>query len=48
MLLRSGSIPTRGDYSYEVEWDGCLLSTEKGLRALSRRGWDMTDLVPEL
>ena len=50
MLLRSGQIPTRGHYSYEVKWDGfrCLLSTENGLRARSRRGWDMTELLPEL
>jgi len=50
MLLRSGPIPTRGRYSYEVKWDGfrCLLSTEKSVRAVSRRGWDMTDLLPEL
>ena len=29
MLARSGSIPTRGDYAYEVKWDGFrgLLST---------------------
>lgn len=50
MLLRSGSIPTRGRYSYEVKWNGfrALLSTESGLRVRSRRGWDMTDLLPEL
>src|SRR5262249_10619167 len=50
MLLRSGSIPTRGHYSYEVKWDGfrCLLNTENGLRAVSRRRWDMTQLLPEL
>jgi bifunctional non-homologous end joining protein LigD len=50
MLLRSGQIPTRGQYNYEVKWDGfrCLLSTEKGLQARSRRGWDMSDLLPEL
>jgi bifunctional non-homologous end joining protein LigD len=50
MLARSGPIPTRGDYAYEVEWDGFrgLLSTENGLRLRSRRGWDMTELVPEL
>jgi bifunctional non-homologous end joining protein LigD len=50
MLARSGPLPTRGDYAYEVKWDGfrCLLSTENGLRAASRRGWDMTDLLPEL
>jgi bifunctional non-homologous end joining protein LigD len=50
MLLRSGSIPTRGHYAYEVKWDGfrCPLSTENGLRAVSRRGWDMSVLLPEL
>jgi bifunctional non-homologous end joining protein LigD len=50
MLLRSGQIPMRGQYSYEVKWDGfrCLLSTENGLRAVSRRGWDMIELLPEL
>jgi len=50
MLLRSGQIPTRGHYSYEVKWDGfrCLLRAENGLRAVSRRGWDMTELLPEL
>jgi len=41
MLLRSGPIPTRGQYSYELKWDGfrCLQSTESSLRAVSRRGW---------
>src|SRR5512133_1525988 len=49
MLARSGPIPTRGRYSYEVKWDGfrAILSTENGLRVRSRRGWDMTDLLPE-
>jgi bifunctional non-homologous end joining protein LigD len=50
MLARSGPIPTRGRYSYEVKWDGFrgILSTENGLRIRSRRGWDMTELLPEL
>jgi bifunctional non-homologous end joining protein LigD len=50
MLARSGPLPTRGHYSYEVKWDGFrgILSTENGLRIRSRRGWDMTDLLPEL
>jgi ATP-dependent DNA ligase len=50
MLARSGTLPTRGDYAYEVKWDGFrgLLSTENGLRVRSRRGWDMTDQLPEL
>jgi bifunctional non-homologous end joining protein LigD len=50
MLARSGRLPTSGDYAYELKWDGfrALLSTENGLRLRSRRGWDMTSLVPEL
>jgi ATP-dependent DNA ligase len=51
MLARSGAIPTRGDCTFEVKWDGfrAIVSTEgEPLRARSRRGWNMTDLVPEL
>jgi bifunctional non-homologous end joining protein LigD len=50
MLARSGRLPTRGDWSYEVKWDGfrAIVSTEGTLRVRSRRGWDMTPLVPEL
>jgi bifunctional non-homologous end joining protein LigD len=50
MLARSGSIPSRGDWAFEVKWDGfrAIVSTENGLRVRSRRGWDMTELVPEL
>jgi bifunctional non-homologous end joining protein LigD len=50
MLARSGPLPTRGDWAYEVKWDGfrALVSTEGGLRVRSRRGWNMTELVPEL
>jgi len=51
MLARSGSIPTRGDFAYELKWDGfrAVVSTEGApLRVRSRRGWDMAPLVPEL
>src|ERR671936_411737 len=51
MLARSGPIPTRGDWEFEVKWDGfrAIVSTEGApLRVRSRRGWDMTDLLPEL
>jgi bifunctional non-homologous end joining protein LigD len=50
MLARSGKIPTRDDWACEVKWDGFrgLLSTENRFRLTSRRGWDMTALVPEL
>ena len=50
MLARSGPLSTRGSYAYEVKWDGfrAILSTENGLRVRSQRGWDMTELLPEL
>jgi hypothetical protein len=50
MLARSKPIPTRGEWCLEVKWDGfrSLLSTENRLRLRSRRGLDMTELVPEL
>jgi bifunctional non-homologous end joining protein LigD len=40
----------RGDYGFEVKWDGFrgLLTNERDLRIRSRRGWDMSALVPEL
>jgi ATP-dependent DNA ligase len=49
MLARSGPLPTRGDWSFEVKWDGfrAIVSTEGTLRVRSRRGRDMTELVPE-
>jgi ATP dependent DNA ligase domain len=51
MLARSGPLSSRGDWAYEVKWDGfrAIVSTEgETLRVRSRRGWNMTDLVPEL
>jgi bifunctional non-homologous end joining protein LigD len=50
MLLRSARLPTSGDYAFEPKWDGfrCLASQNGRLRAVSRRGWDMTPLLPEL
>jgi ATP-dependent DNA ligase len=47
MLARSGRLPTRGDFAYEVKWDGfrAIVSTEQGLQVRSRRGWNMTDRV---
>src|SRR5437588_8607491 len=50
MLLRSGTLPLGSGYSYELKWDGfrALVSTVDGLRVRSRRGWDMTALLPEL
>ncbi len=50
MLLRSGRLPASGDYAYEPKWDGfrALASRNGHLRVRSRRGWDMTPLLPEL
>lgn len=50
ILLRPARLPTSGDYAYEPKWDGfrCLVSRNDRLRAVSRRGWDMTPLLPEL
>jgi bifunctional non-homologous end joining protein LigD len=45
MLARSGPLPAHGDFAYELKWDGfrALVSTERGLRVRSRRGWNMTE-----
>jgi ATP dependent DNA ligase domain len=39
-----------GGYAYEVKWDEfrAIVSTVDQLRVRSRRGWDMTELLPEL
>jgi ATP-dependent DNA ligase len=50
MLLRSGRLPTSGDYAFEPKWDGfrALVSRHGQLQVRSRRGWDMTSQLPEL
>jgi bifunctional non-homologous end joining protein LigD len=49
MLAKSGELPERGDYAYELKWDGFRALVRTGdLRVRSRRGWDMTGLLPEL
>jgi bifunctional non-homologous end joining protein LigD len=50
MLARSGPLPDGGGWSFEVKWDGfrAVACTRGPLRVRSRRGWDMTQLVPEL
>jgi bifunctional non-homologous end joining protein LigD len=50
MLSRPGPIPTGPGWRYEVKWDGfhALVSTVDGLRVRSRRGWNMTEQLPEL
>jgi HK97 family phage major capsid protein len=50
MLARSGSIPARGAWAFEVKWDGfrAIVRTDGDFRVRSRRGWNMTEFVPEL
>jgi bifunctional non-homologous end joining protein LigD len=50
MLSRPAALPSGSDWLFEVKWDGfrALVSTEEGLRVRSRRGWTMTELLPEL
>jgi hypothetical protein len=47
MLAKSGALPTRGSWSFEVKWDGFrpIVSTEGPLRVRSRRGWNMTPQI---
>jgi bifunctional non-homologous end joining protein LigD len=49
MLARSGPLPS-GDYSYELKWDGfrAIVGRNDLFRVRSRRGRDMTALLPEL
>jgi bifunctional non-homologous end joining protein LigD len=49
MLARPGPFPA-GDYSFELKWDGfrALVARNGDFRVRSRRGWDMTALLPEL
>jgi bifunctional non-homologous end joining protein LigD len=50
MLARPGgaAIPS-GDYAFEVKWDGfrALVSRNGDFQVRSRRGWNMTALLPE-
>src|SRR4051812_6192849 len=49
MLARADSIPSGSGWSFEPKLDGfrCLVCTHAGFRARSRRGWDMSHLLPE-
>jgi len=51
MLARPGAIPSGRGWTFEPKLDGfrCLICTHGGgFRARSRRGWNMTPLLPEL
>jgi bifunctional non-homologous end joining protein LigD len=50
MLARSGPIPHGRAWTFEPKLDGfrCMVCTHVLFRARSRRGWDMTPMLPEL
>ena len=50
MLSRAGPIPHGRGWTFEPKLGGfrCLVCTHDGFRARSRRGWEMTPLLPEL
>jgi bifunctional non-homologous end joining protein LigD len=51
MLARTGEIPTAAGWVFEPKLDGfrCLICTHAGrFQARSRRGWEMSDRLPEL
>src|SRR5262245_60491161 len=50
MVSRAGPIPRGRGWTFEPKLDGfrCLVCTHDGFRARSRRGWNMTTLLPEL
>jgi bifunctional non-homologous end joining protein LigD len=50
MLCRSAPLPRGRGWAFEPKWDGfrALVSVNGDVRVRSRRGWDMTALVPEL
>ena len=51
MLAKPGPMPTGPGWSYEVKWDGFRAHSSPpfdGLQVRSRRGWNMTEALPEL
>ena len=50
MLARADLIPSGRGWVFEPKLDGfrCMVCTHAGFRARSRRGWNMTDLLPEV
>src|SRR4051794_5312482 len=49
MLARAGPIPSGRGWTFEPKLDGfrCLVCTHRGFEGRSRRGWNMTPLLPE-
>jgi ATP-dependent DNA ligase len=49
MLARSGQLPHQDGYAFELKWDGFgIARSGREFRVRSRRGWNMTALLPEL
>jgi len=50
MLTKPGPIPVASGWLFEPKLDGfrCLVCSHRRLRVRSRRGWDMTKLLPAL
>ena len=50
MLAQSAPLPRGSGWAFELKLDGfrALADTHDGFRVVSRRGWDMTERVPEL
>ncbi|MBA2424787.1 MAG: hypothetical protein H0W31_02970 [Actinobacteria bacterium] len=50
MLSHPAPLPSGSGWSFELKWDGfrAIVSTEDGLAIRSRRGWNMTPVLPEL
>ena len=42
-------MPSASGWSFELKWDGfrALVSTEESFEVRSRRGWNMTPVLPE-
>jgi bifunctional non-homologous end joining protein LigD len=49
MLAKPGSLPTGRSWSFEPKWDGfrAIVRSGEDYCVRSRRGWHMTDLLPE-
>lgn len=48
-MARGGGLPTTRPLAYEVKWNGfrALVRAGSEYQVRSRRGWDMTALVPD-
>jgi bifunctional non-homologous end joining protein LigD len=50
MLSRPGPLPAGAGWSFELKWDGfrAIVSTADSFEVRSRRGWNTTEVLPEL